>query len=108
MARAGIRELCPPGWSQRMTALEPFYQQVQAHYDISNQFYELFLDPSMTYSCAYFERPDNTLEEAQRAKMDLALGKCDLQPGQRLLDIGCGWGGTLRRAVKKFGARTVG
>lgn len=91
-----------------MTALTPFYKQVQAHYDISNEFYERFLDPSMTYSCAYFERPEMTLEEAQLAKIDLALGKCDLHPGQRLLEVGCGWGATLRRAVEKFGARAVG
>jgi cyclopropane-fatty-acyl-phospholipid synthase len=88
--------------------MEPFYKNVQAHYDLSNEFFALFLDPSMTYSCAYFERDDMTLEEAQRAKIDLALGKCDVHPGQRLLDIGCGWGGTIRRAVEKYGVRAVG
>jgi cyclopropane-fatty-acyl-phospholipid synthase len=88
--------------------LKPFYEQVQAHYDLSNDFFALFLDPSMTYSCAYFEPPGISLAEAQRAKIDLALGKCDIKPGQRLLDIGCGWGATIRRAVEHFGARAVG
>jgi cyclopropane-fatty-acyl-phospholipid synthase len=91
-----------------VTQLQPFYQQVQAHYDLSNEFFQLFLDPSMTYSCAYFERDGMTLEQAQQAKIDLALGKCDLRPGQRLLDVGCGWGATIRRAVEKYGVRAVG
>jgi cyclopropane-fatty-acyl-phospholipid synthase len=81
---------------------------VQAHYDLSNDFFALFLDPSMTYSCAYFEPPGIPLVQAQQAKIDLALGKCDLKPGQRLLDIGCGWGSTIRRAVERFAVRAVG
>jgi cyclopropane-fatty-acyl-phospholipid synthase len=88
--------------------LQPFYKQVQAHYDLSNEFFALFLDPSMVYSCAYFEPPGISLEQAQIAKIDLSLGKCDLKPGQRLLDIGCGWGGTIRRAVEKHGVRAIG
>lgn len=91
-----------------VTQLKPFYQQVQAHYDLSNDFFALFLDPSMTYSCAYFEPPGISLEQAQRAKIDLALGKLDLRPGQRLLDVGCGWGSTIRRAVEGHGVRAVG
>ena len=90
-----------------MSQLKPFYEQIQSHYDLSNEFFALFLDPSMMYSCAYFERDDMTLEEAQWAKIDLALGKCDLHPGQRLLEVGCGWGATSRRAVEKFGVRVV-
>ena len=86
----------------------PFYEAVQSHYDLSDDFFALFLDPSMTYSCAYFERPDMTLQEAQRAKIDLALGKLDLRPGQRLLDVGCGWGSTMRRAAEKWGVDVVG
>jgi hypothetical protein len=59
---------------------------VQAHYDLSDEFFRLFLDPTQTYSCAYFARDDMTLEEAQIAKIDLALGKLGLQPGMTLLD----------------------
>jgi cyclopropane-fatty-acyl-phospholipid synthase len=91
-----------------MPTLQPFYRQVQAHYDLSNEFFALFLDPSLTYSCAFFARDDMSLAEAQQAKIDLALGKCDLRPGQRLLDIGCGWGATLRRAVERHGIRAIG
>lgn len=91
-----------------MTQLRPFHEHVRAHYDLSNEFFALFLDPSMTYSCAYFERPDLTLEEAQRAKIDLTLGKAGLRPGMRLLDVGCGWGAVLRRAVEGYGVSAVG
>src|SRR3954451_8038139 len=88
--------------------LTPFYRDVQHHYDLSNDFYRLFLGPTMLYTCAFYERDDMTLEEAQTAKNDLALGKCDLKPGQRLLDIGCGWGATTIQAVEKFGVRGTG
>ncbi|WP_156766803.1 cyclopropane mycolic acid synthase family methyltransferase, partial [Mycobacterium sp. E2327] len=81
---------------------------VQAHYDLSDDFFRLFLDPTQTYSCAYFERDDMTLEEAQNAKFDLALGKLNLEPGMTLLDIGCGWGGALRRAIEKYDVNVVG
>ncbi|WP_433759664.1 cyclopropane mycolic acid synthase family methyltransferase [Nocardia sp. CA-135398] len=91
-----------------MDELAPFYRQVQSHYDVSDDFYRLFLDPSMTYSCAYFERDDMTLEQAQLAKIDLSLGKLDLRPGMTLLDIGCGWGATMFRAVERYGVKVVG
>ena len=92
-----------------MTAdLTPHFDDVQAHYDLSDDFYRLFLDPSRTYSCAYFERDDMTLEEAQRAKVDLSLGKLGLEPGMTLLDVGCGWGATLRRAIEKYDVNVVG
>jgi cyclopropane-fatty-acyl-phospholipid synthase len=81
---------------------------VQSHYDLSDDFYRLFLDPTNTYSCAYFERDDMTLEEAQFAKMDLSLGKLGLQPGMTLLDIGCGWGSTMMRAVEKYDVNVIG
>src|SRR5690349_606702 len=81
--------------------LKPHFEDVQAHYDLSDDFFALFLDPSRTYSCAYFERDDMTLGEAQIAKVDLALGKLGLQPGMTLLDVGCGWGATMRRAIEK-------
>ncbi|OBK14545.1 cyclopropane mycolic acid synthase family methyltransferase [Mycobacterium asiaticum] len=88
--------------------LKPHFDDVQAHYDLSDEFFRLFLDPTQTYSCAYFERDDMTLEEAQIAKIDLALGKLGLQPGMTLLDVGCGWGATMRRAVEKYDVNVVG
>lgn len=89
-------------------SLRPFYEDVQAHYDLSDDFFGLFLDPSRTYSCAYFRDDGMTLEQGQMAKIDLALGKCDLRPGLMLLDVGCGWGATARRAVEKYGVRAIG
>ncbi|HEY9264188.1 MAG: cyclopropane mycolic acid synthase family methyltransferase [Mycobacterium sp.] len=88
--------------------LKPHFADVQAHYDLSDEFFRLFLDPSQTYSCAYFERDDMTLEEAQLAKVDLALGKLGLQPGMTLLDIGCGWGSTMVRAVERYDVNVIG
>jgi cyclopropane-fatty-acyl-phospholipid synthase len=88
--------------------LTPHFGNVQAHYDLSDDFFRLFLDPTQTYSCAYFERDNMTLEEAQLAKIDLALGKLGLEPGMTLLDIGCGWGATLRRAIEKYDVNVVG
>ena len=88
--------------------LTPRFDDVQAHYDLSDDFFRLFLDPTQTYSCAYFERDDMTLEEAQIAKIDLALGKLGLEPGMTLLDVGCGWGATMMRAVEKYDVNVVG
>ncbi|WP_328351450.1 cyclopropane mycolic acid synthase family methyltransferase [Mycobacterium sp. NBC_00419] len=88
--------------------LTPHFDDVQAHYDLSDDFFRLFLDPTQTYSCAYFERDEMTLEQAQLAKIDLALGKLGLQPGMTLLDIGCGWGATMMRAVQKYDVNVVG
>jgi cyclopropane-fatty-acyl-phospholipid synthase len=90
------------------TDLTPHFDDVQSHYDLSDDFYRLFLDPSQTYSCAYFERDDMTLEEAQLAKVDLSLGKLGLEPGMTLLDVGCGWGATLRRAIEKYDVNVIG
>jgi cyclopropane mycolic acid synthase CmaA1 len=90
------------------TDLTPHFDDVQAHYDLSDEFFRLFLDRTQTYSCAYFERDDMTLEEAQIAKIDLALGKLGLQPGMTLLDVGCGWGATMMRAVDKYDVNVVG
>jgi len=90
------------------TLLTPPYEQVQSHYDLSNDFFELFLDPTMLYTCAYFERDDMTLEEAQLAKLRLAFEKCDLRPGLRLLDIGCGWGTATIRAIEDYDVRGTG
>jgi cyclopropane-fatty-acyl-phospholipid synthase len=91
-----------------MTDLTPHFEDVQAHYDLSDDFFRLFLDPSQTYSCAYFERDDMTLEEAQLAKIDLSLGKLGLEPGMTLLDIGCGWGATLMRALETYDVNVIG
>src|ERR1700739_3721480 len=91
-----------------MTKLRPFYEESQAVYDISDEFFALFLDHTMTYKCGYFERDDMTLEEPQKAKLDLALNKLNLEPGMTLLDVGCGWGGALVRAVEKYDVNVIG
>ena len=92
----------------RSDKLKPHFENVQAHYDLSDEFFRLFLDPTQTYSCAYFERDDMTLEEAQLAKIDLALGKLGLQPGMTLLDVGCGWGSTMLRALQRYDVNVIG
>ena len=91
-----------------LTKLRPQFEEIQAHYDLSDDFFGLFQDPSRTYSCAFFEREDMTLEEAQMAKIDLALDKLSLQPGMTLLDIGCGWGSAMQRAIEKYDVNVVG
>ncbi|MGE2692760.1 cyclopropane mycolic acid synthase family methyltransferase [Mycolicibacterium pulveris] len=88
--------------------LQPHFEDVQSHYDLSDDFFRLFLDPTQTYSCAYFEREDMTLEEAQIAKIDLSLGKLGLKPGMTLLDIGCGWGATINRALERYDVNVIG
>lgn len=82
--------------------------QIRRHYDVGNDYYRLFLDPTLTYSCAYFERTDDGLEQAQRQKIDHVLRKLRLEPGHQLLDIGCGWGHLAVTAAVRFGARVVG
>ncbi|MDL2356536.1 MAG: cyclopropane-fatty-acyl-phospholipid synthase [Pseudomonadota bacterium] len=81
---------------------------IRYHYDVSNEFYAAWLDPALVYSCAYFENGDEDLATAQHKKIDHILTKIDLRPGQRLLDIGCGWGALAIRAAERFGARCVG
>ncbi len=81
---------------------------VRSHYDLGNEFYQLFLDEQMVYSCAYFETPNVSLETAQTAKLELICRKLRLQPDERLLDIGCGWGGLLIHAAQHHGVRGVG
>jgi cyclopropane-fatty-acyl-phospholipid synthase len=88
--------------------LKPNVDNIKSHYDLSNDFFKLWLDPSMTYSCAYWEEGAKTLEEAQYAKRELALGKLDLKPGMTLLDIGCGWGSTMRHAIEKYDVNVIG
>ena len=81
---------------------------ISYHYDVSNAFYRMVLGPSMVYSCAVWDSPDVTLEEAQAAKLDLVCRKLDLQPGMRLLDIGCGWGAMAMHAAQHYGVDAVG
>jgi cyclopropane-fatty-acyl-phospholipid synthase len=83
-------------------------EAIHHHYDVSNRFYELVLGPSMTYTCAVYPTLDATLEQAQYEKYDLICRKLDLKPGDRLLDIGCGWGGMVRHAAKHYGVKVLG
>lgn len=83
-------------------------KEVTSHYDIGNEFYELWLDETMSYSCGYFEKENSTLFEAQVAKVDHILAKLHLEEGMTLLDIGCGWGFLLKRAVERYGVKGVG
>jgi cyclopropane-fatty-acyl-phospholipid synthase len=92
----------------RRHTLERDARAVRHHYDVSNDFFALFLDDSMTYSCAIFSRGAKTLEEAQETKLELVCTKLDLQPGQRVLDIGCGWGSFAIHAAEKHGVSVVG
>lgn len=83
-------------------------KEVQSHYDIGNDFYSLWLDETMSYSCGYFRHGDDSLEQAQRNKVDYILEKLHLKEGMTLLDIGCGWGFLLIEAAKKYGVHGVG
>ncbi len=83
-------------------------QTVSYHYDVSNDFYALWLDRNMVYSCAYFMRPDNDLDTAQTDKLDYICRKLRLEPGERLLDIGCGWGGLILHAAREYGVHALG
>lgn len=103
-------------WSQTMArarsmalhTLERDAQQVQFHYDLSDDFYALWLDPLRVYSCAYFRSPATSLAQAQEAKLDHICRKLNLQPGERFLDIGCGWGGLIFWAAKHYGVHAKG
>ena len=81
---------------------------IQFHYDVSNDFYKLFLGDEMVYTCAYFKEWDNSLEQAQRDKMDLICRKLRLQPGEKMLDIGFGWGGLICHAAQHYGVQAHG
>jgi len=95
-------------WLQTIATISGSRANAEFHYDTSNDFFELLLDPLMTYSCGYQLLPDDTLEEMQLQKYELISRKLDLQPGDRLLDIGCGWGGMLRYAAKRYGVLGLG
>lgn len=95
------------GWA-KLPSMRKQKEFVQHHYDVGNGFYSLWLDPSMSYSCAYFKTPEDTLEQAQLQKIDHTLRKLQLKSGETLLDIGCGWGGLIIRAAQKYGVKAKG
>ncbi|HWI44032.1 MAG TPA: class I SAM-dependent methyltransferase [Nocardioides sp.] len=124
----GITRLLPPApppqehlpvWRHRVEGIRGLTQwgrhsqqrdadAIHHHYDVSNRFYELVLGPSMAYTCAIYPSDDATLEEAQEHKFDLVCRKLDLKPGERLLDLGCGWGGMVRHAARHYGVKALG
>jgi cyclopropane-fatty-acyl-phospholipid synthase len=121
LSELGWRNLIPPQppeqeslprWRRTMEGLRHSRNRdaraIGKHYDVSNDFYELVLGPSMAYTCAVFPKPDASLEEAQEEKFDLVARKLGLEGGMRLLDIGCGWGGMARHAAKHYGVEVVG
>ncbi|MCV7136603.1 class I SAM-dependent methyltransferase [Mycobacterium hodleri] len=88
--------------------MTPHFEDIQAHYDLSDDFFGVFQDPTRKYSCAYFTGPNVTLSEAQIANVDQHLDKLDLKPGMTLLEVGCGWGLTLLRAMQKYDVNVIG
>ena len=88
--------------------MQPNFENIQAHYDLSDEFFGLFQDPTRKYSCAYFTGPNTTLSEAQIADVDLNLDRLDLKPGMTLLEVGCGWGLTMQRAMEKYDVNVIG
>ena len=101
-----------PRWRRMMEgvrhSLTRDAEAIHHHYDVSNAFYRHVLGPSMAYTCAVYPGADATLEEAQHEKFDLVARKLDLQPGQRLLDVGCGWGGMVMHAAREYGVKALG
>ncbi len=83
-------------------------ENIEFHYDVGNDFYKLWLDDSMTYSCGYFKNEDDSLDDAQKNKVDYILKKLNLKEGESLLDIGCGWGNLIIQAAKKYKVKAVG
>jgi cyclopropane-fatty-acyl-phospholipid synthase len=122
IARAlGVSRLVPPppppqealpDWRRTLEGLRHSKRRdavaIRHHYDVSNRFYELLLGESMTYTCACYPTDDATLEQAQAFKYDLIARKLGLEPGMRLLDVGCGWGGMVRHATREYGVTAVG
>jgi cyclopropane-fatty-acyl-phospholipid synthase len=92
----------------RRSSLERDRQAISYHYDVSNEFFALWLDSTMAYSCAVFAVPDEDLETAQRRKLDYVCRKLRLKPGEHLLDIGCGWGGLVMHAAREYGVNALG
>jgi cyclopropane-fatty-acyl-phospholipid synthase len=113
----GLRTFVPPTLPPQEVRPRPFDPRhgksrdaaaISHHYDVSNRFYEMVLGPSMAYTCACYPSEDATLEQAQDYKHDLVARKLGLQPGMRLLDVGCGWGGMTRHAAKNYGVSVLG
>jgi cyclopropane-fatty-acyl-phospholipid synthase len=108
----GLRPLPPPPEEARLRGRRHTRARDAAaiahHYDVSNDFYRIVLGPTLTYSCAVWSSPDVGLDAAQAAKYELISRKLDLQPGMRLLDVGCGWGGMVIHAAREHGVRAVG
>jgi cyclopropane-fatty-acyl-phospholipid synthase len=101
-------EIRPGIWWGLRHSLSRDSRAISHHYDVSNRFYEWILGPTMAYTCAVYPRPDASLDEAQEEKVDLVCRKLDLQPGQRLLDVGCGWGTMVLHAATHYGVRVIG
>ena len=113
--RSGVRKYLLGTLARTAAGLQSVFQtreqaarNIRFHYDRSNEFYRLFLDPRMVYSCAYFRTPETALEEAQLAKLELICRKLDLQPGEHLLDVGCGWGALIAHAAGQYGVAATG
>jgi cyclopropane-fatty-acyl-phospholipid synthase len=110
-----LRPIAPPPqetrpglWWGMRHSLSRDSRAISHHYDVSNRFYEWLLGPSMAYTCAVYPDATATLEEAQEEKVDLVCRKLDLQPGQRLLDVGCGWGTMVVHAARNYGVKVLG
>lgn len=117
--RAWMESLTLPRLPSLLPKLSPWQQlklrsrdrdrvAVRHHYDVGNEFYQLWLDPLLVYSCAHFEHPEMSLQQAQEAKLDLICRKLQLKPGDYLLDIGCGWGALLRWAITHYNVQGYG
>jgi len=107
-SRPAARERGPAQLHGRKHSVQRDREAIAYHYDVSNDFYRLFLDDQMVYSCAYFQNDTDPLNVAQSAKLDLICRKLRLQPGQRLLDVGCGWGGLVLYAAQHYGVEATG
>jgi cyclopropane-fatty-acyl-phospholipid synthase len=107
ISRSGSRPLFDSLGHSRHTKRDD-REAIGYHYDVSNEFYALWLDPRMVYSCAYFKREDDTLEQAQKQKLDHICTKLMLKPGEKFLDVGCGWGALVIRAAEKYGVDATG
>jgi cyclopropane-fatty-acyl-phospholipid synthase len=107
LSRDGSRPMFDAHGTARHTRRDD-REAIHHHYDVSNEFYALWLDPRMVYSCAYFRNEDDTLEQAQLQKLDHICTKLMLKSGEKFLDIGCGWGALVMRAAEKFGVDATG